>query len=373
MFSFHSHPMKHSSLLPALLFLAGATGCSAQAPLPPPPGVPYATIQPRAVTAPAKWDTDDPAIWINPADRAQSLVVGTDKNTDGALYVYDLDGKVVQRVGDLKRPNNVDIAYGLPLGGKPTDIAVTTEREMLRLRVFRLPDMQCVDRGDLVVFGGDKNRAPMGIALYKRPRDGAMFAIVGGKSGPAEGYLGQYRLADDGTGRVKMTLVRQFGRYSGKKEIESIAVDAELGYVYYSDEMFGVHKYHADPDAPGAGKELALFATSGFTSDHEGISVYKINGGTGYLLVSDQQANRFWIFTREGSPGKPHDHRLVKIIQVATGESDGSDVTSLALGPKFSRGFFVAMSDNKTFHYYAWEDIAGKELKIAPDGVPPKG
>lgn len=326
-------------------------------------------LKPRVVTEPTKYDTDDPAIWINPADKTKSLIVGTDKDSDGALYVYDLDGKIVNRVGDLKRPNNVDIAYGLVLGGKPTDITVTTEREMQRLRIFSLPDMKCVDKGDLVVFDGDKNRAPMGIALYKRPRDGAMFAFVGGKSGPSNGYIGQYRLADDGNGHVKMTLVRQFGAYSGKKEIEAIAVDAELGYVYYSDETFGVRKYAADPDAPDSNKELALFAMSGFASDHEGISIYKINDGTGYLLVSDQQANQFRIYKREGEPGRPHEHKLIKTVPVAAIESDGSDVTSTVLSPKFPNGLFIAMSNGKVFHYYSWDDIAGADLKRAPNGI----
>jgi 3-phytase len=332
------------------------------------PGYRASALQPRIITEPTKHDTDDPAFWI-PADRTKTLIIGTDKDTDGALYAYDLAGKIVKRVGDLKRPNNVDVAYGLLLGGKSTDIAVTTERELNRLRVFRLPDLTAADQGDLVVFNGDPKRAPMGIALYKRPRDGALFAIVGGKSGPAEGYLGQYRLEDDGAGRVKMTLVRQFGAYSGKKEIEAIAVDAELGYIYYSDETVGVHKYHADPDAPDANKELALFATTGFASDHEGISIYKVNDGTGYILVSDQQNHRFQVFPREGAPGKPHDHPVVKIFDVAAIESDGSEVTSTAL-PGYPNGLLVAMSNGKVFHYYPWDDIAGRDLQRAPDGVP---
>ncbi len=346
------------------LCLAIATGCAAA------PGktAPEAdALKPRVITEPTRWDTDDPAFWI-PADRTKTLVVGTDKNSDGALYVYDLAGRIVQRVGDLKRPNNVDIAYGLILGGKPVDIAVTTEREMDRLRIFALPDMRCVDRGDLVVFSGDRNRLPMGIALYKRPKDGALFAIVGGKSGPAEGYLGQYRLEDDGTGHVKMTLVRQFGAYSGKKEIEAIAVDAELGYVYYSDETHGVHKYPADPDAPDANKELALFATTGFASDHEGISIYKFDDGTGYILVSDQQNNAFRVFPREGTAGKPHDHPFLKSVNVSAIESDGSEVTSTAL-PGYPHGLFVAMSNGRVFHYYSWDDIAGPDLRKAADGV----
>lgn len=262
-----------------------------------------------------------------------------------------------------------DLAYGLTLAGKSVDIAVTTERELQRLRVFTLPDMTPVDKGNLIVFNGDATRAPMGIALYKRARDGAIFAIVGGKSGPTDGYLGQYRLGDDGAGNVTISLVRQFGRYSGKSEIESIAVDAELGYVYYSDEGFGVRKYHVDPDAPDAGRELATFGTSGFAADHEGISIYKIKDGTGYILVSDQQANRFQIYKREGEPGRPHEHPLIKTVPVSTIESDGSEVTSLSLGPKFPHGLFVAMSEGRVFHYYSWDQIAGNDLKRAPDGM----
>ena len=357
----------HSNLLLATLLLAlpFSVACAPAMRTPAPDA-----LKPRVVTGPTQHDTDDPAIWIHPTDRAKSLVIGTDKDTDGALYVYDLEGKIVNRVGGLKRPNNVDLAYGFLLKGKPTDIAITTEREMQRLRVFSVPDMKGLDKGDLVVFDGDKTRAPMGIALYQRPRDGALFAIVGGKAGPATGYLAQYRLADDGTGQVKMSLVRQFGAYSGKKEIEAIGVDAELGYVYYSDESFGVRKYAADPDAPDAGKELAVFGTTGYAHDHEGISFYKFTNGTGYILVSDQQADRFRIYKREGEPGRPHEHTLVKTVPVSAIDSDGSEVTSLALGPKFPHGLFVAMSLGKVFHYYAWEDVAGTDLKIAPSGVP---
>lgn len=322
------------------------------------PGYRAEALRPRVVTEPTRHDTDDPAIWINPADPAKSLVIGTDKNKDGALYVYDLDGKIVRTVDGLQRPNNVDIATGFTLGCRTVDLAATTEREAHRLRVYTLPDMNPVDRGDLVVMGNDPARAPMGIAFYKRPRDGTLFVIVGGKSGPAQGYLAQYRVEDDGTGHVKLTLAREFGAYSGKKEIEAIAVDAELGYVYCSDETVGVRKYAADPDAPDAGRELALFGTTGFTSDHEGISIYKHADGTGYVIVSDQQANRFQVFPREGLPGRPHEHPMLKAFPVAAIESDGSEVTSTPLGGKFPHGLFVAMSNGKVFHFYSWDDIA---------------
>lgn len=323
-------------------------------------------ISPLVVTEAVQYDTDDPAVWVNPADASKSLILGTDKNQDGALYVFDLQGKIVQDkvVRKLQRPNNVDIEYGLVIGGKKTDIAVVTERMTHKLRIFSLPDMKPIDGGGLPVFEGETGaefRDLMGISLYKNPQ-GAIYAIVGRKSGPTNGgYLWQYLLEDNGKGEVKATLVRKFGTYSGKKEIESIAVDDQLGYIYYSDEGVGVRKYYAEPTK--GNDELALFAKTGFSEDHEGISIYQLTPTTGYLLVSDQGANKFHIFSREGTKGNPHEHPLLKIVEVKATQSDGSETVSTSLGKLFPKGIFVTMSNNKTFHLYRWEDIAGKELK----------
>ena len=323
-------------------------------------------VRPVVVTQPVRYDTDDPAIWVNAQDPAKSLVIGTDKDSDGGLYVFDLQGKEVpgKSVHGLKRPNNVDLAYGLKLGGQRTDFALVTERETGKLRAFRLPDMQPLDHGNLDVFvgGAEGERMPMGIAIYTRPADGAMFAVVGRKTGPKEGYLTQYRLADDGTGQLTMTLVRTFGTWSGKKEIESIAVDNELGFIYYSDEGVGVRKYYADPEKGNT--ELALFAKTGFTEDHEGISIYKTGPKTGYILVSDQGASQFRFFPRQGTAADPNSYPELKAVKVAAHFSDGSDVTNVPLNAQFPHGLFVAMSDNKTFHYYRWEDMLGKDVKV---------
>jgi 3-phytase len=317
-------------------------------------------VRPRVVTEEVKHDTDDPAIWINRADPAASLVLGTDKHADGALYVFGLDGKIHRDkvVRGLVRPNNVDVAYGLMVGGRPTDIAVVTERYAHRLRVYRLPDLAPIDGGGLPVFAGEAARDCMGIALYTRRGDGAIFALVSRAPdrAPTEGYLHQYRLIDDGTGTVRAVFTRAFGAWSGQKEIEAIAVDQELGYVYYSDENFGIRKYHADPAAKDAADELAVFGRDGFTEDREGISIYPTAPGRGYLLVSDQQANAFRVFAREGTPGQPHDHRCLHSIEVSTIESDGSEVTPVAL-PGFPGGLFVAMTNGRTFHFYAWDDL----------------
>lgn len=320
-------------------------------------------LVPAVVTEPVLNDSDDPAIWINRDDPAQSLIVGTDKgDTTGALYVFRLDGTrdTARTRFPLKRPNNVDIVQGGVFGNDTLDLAVATERGAMALRVFRLPDMTAIDGGGIPVFDGDASRAPMGIALWRRHSDGAVFAIVGGKGGPTEGYLWQYRLDRDSAGVIRGTRVRAFGAYSGKKEIEAIVVDRTLGYVYYGDETVGIRKYRADPDAPDAARELALFATRGFVQDHEGMGIYATSDSTGYLVASDQQGRRLQLFPREGSDGDPHRHPSIATIPVAALETDGVEVTATPLGARFPAGAVVMMSTNRTFHVYDWRDIAAR-------------
>lgn len=324
-------------------------------------------VIPVVVTEKVFDDPDDPAIWIHPQIKDSSLIIGTDKHKlNGGVYVFNLSGKIDphRTITGLRRMNNVDIAYGLPLGKSKTDIAVATERDRNVIRIFSLPAMQPIDGGGLEVFSNDTSRHPMGVALYTRPSDNAIFAIVGRKNGPAYNYLEQYRLFDNGKAQVAGELVRKFGKYSGKKEIEAIAVDNELGYVYYSDEQAGVRKYYADP-AKG-NEELAFFGAGEYKEDNEGISIYKFPDGTGYILVSDQAANQFKVYAREGEKNNPHLHRIIRSIPFSTIQSDGSDVTSVSL-PGFEGGLFVAMSDDQTFQFYKWADIAKKgKLRILP-------
>ncbi|WP_200977811.1 phytase [Echinicola sp. 20G] len=323
-------------------------------------------VKPTYVTDQVNHDTDDPAIWINPTDPSQSLIVGTDKDADGALYVFNLKGKAIDSltVRNIQRPNNVDIGYGLQLGDKTVDFAVTGERMTSKLRFYSLPDMKEIHPEGIEVYLGEEGpeyRDLMGVAVYHNPENNKHYVIAGRKNGPQDGtYLWQYEIKSE-DGILSLDLVRKFGEFSGNKEIEAIAVDNELGYIYYSDEGVGVRKYYADPEK--GNEQLALFATEGFTKDHEGISFYKLDDQTGYILVSDQEANLFHVFPREGSSSNPHEHQLITKIPTSTVSSDGSETSSTALGPDFPHGLFVAMSDDKTFQIYKWEDMARDTLK----------
>ena len=327
-------------------------------------------IDPVRSTVSLPRDADDPAIWVNHADPARSLILGTMKVAapDGALAVFSLDGRLQHLLKGANRPNNVDVEYGLDLAGTPTDIAVLTERDGRRLRVYAIaPDgsgLRDVSSGTLPILDGAPGAqgGPMGIGLYRRPKDGAIFAIVSPKAGPKSNYLWQYRLSDDGAGQVKATFIRRFGAFSGNGEIEAIVVDDELGYVYYSDERVGIHKWSADPDATDANQELALFGTTGYRREREGLGIYALANGTGYIVSVDQQPGEsvFHIFRREGEPGRPHDHsEEVMTFRGHADATDGVDVTSAALGPDFPVGLMVAMnSSGRNFRFYRWQDIA---------------
>lgn len=102
-------------------------------------------------------DTNDPAIWIHPTNPQESLVIGTDKDTDGGLYVFNLQGKIIKKSEPSRDHNNVDIAYGLQIDGVVTDITAT-ERETNKIRIFSLPDLKPLDNGGIPVFeGGEIN------------------------------------------------------------------------------------------------------------------------------------------------------------------------------------------------------------------------
>jgi 3-phytase len=304
-------------------------------------------------------DPDDPAIWIHPDDPSLSLIVGTNKVElpNGALYVYDLDGKTLQRIGGLNRPNNVDIEQGVRIGGEVFDIAVVTERVAKALRIYSIDSQnrRLSEMAKLSVFEGEDGEFsdPMGIALYKRP-DGATFAIVGRKSGPLDGYLWQYRLESG----PSLRLVRKFGRYSGNGEIEAIAIDDALGYVYYADEGAGIRKYYADPEHADASQELAFFGRTGYTGDREGLAIYPLENGSGYIVSTDQidGKSRYFLYRREGSSGKPHDHsEVVMVLDGSADSTDGIEVSALPLRPALPHGLLIAMnSARRNFLLFKW-------------------
>jgi 3-phytase len=84
-----------------------------------------------------------------------------------------------------------------------------------------------VDLGGIPILQDQPGEAgaPMGMGLYRRPGDGAVFAIVAPKEGPRDGYLWQYRLTEAG-GRIAAQFVRRFGTFSAGTVREDNEIEA---------------------------------------------------------------------------------------------------------------------------------------------------
>jgi 3-phytase len=312
-------------------------------------------IAPDIITEKTLHDTDDPAIWINQYNPEASIVFGTDKDeVNGGVYAFNLEGKIIKEksLTGISYPNNVDIEYGFALNDSTlTDIMVFSEREKHQIRLFSIPDMKPLDNGGFKVFEDETNiemKRPMGVSIYKNPKTGQVSVLVSRKNGPKKGYLYQYELVSDTIG-VKANLLRKIGDFSGKKEIEAIAVDDETGILYYSDEGHGIHKYNADHLK--GDKEIYCFGVEYFKDDIEGIAIAKYKDKS-FLIVSNQQAHTFNVFNAE-------TNAFIKEINLGTIETDGCDVTTFGIGSKFPNGLFVSMNDEKNFFFH---DLAKLKL-----------
>lgn len=317
-------------------------------------------VHPVLRTEPLPDDADDPAIWVHPHDPRLSLILGTSKAraSRGAIGVFDLRGRLLQRIDGIDQPNNIDVAYGFMLGRTRIDIAVATERYASRLRIFRIDParrrlIDCTDPEAARVFAGESGERamPMGIALYQAGR-GEVHAIVSRKAGATQGCLHQYRLVPTRGGRVGVRWLRAFGAFSGKKEIEAVCVDSALGYVYYADEGVGIRKYPVDPRLPE--REIALFATD-YAGDQEGIALYAPPHGTGYLLCTEQRegGSLLHIYPRFGVQRTP-----LLTLQTGADDTDGLDTSAHNFGAPFETGLVAAMnSTGRNFWLYRWADI----------------
>jgi 3-phytase len=74
------------------------------------------------------------------------------------------------------------------------------------------------------------------------------------------------------------------------------------------------------------------------------------------LFASDQQAGELRLFELEGPAEAPHRHALVGRVRFTAQETDGIDLVSTAL-PGFPGGLLVAMSTDRTYHFYGLDDL----------------
>jgi hypothetical protein len=198
--------------------------------------------------------------------------------------------------------------------------------------------------------------AVYGHAMYRSPVTGKTYAIVNSEEGEVE----QWELFDNGSGRVEGSLVRSIDVGS---HTEGCVADEERGDLYIGEEDVAIWKYGAEP-GDGSARQEVDHVGSRLTADIEGLTLYYTGDGTGYLLASSQGSNEFVIYRREGSNDYIGTFKIVSGGGIdGVTDTDGIDVTNVALGSSFPSGVFVAQDGsqsgaNQNFKLVPWEVIA---------------
>ena len=310
---------------------------------------------------------DDPAIWADPQNPAASLIIGTDKKA--GLNLYDMQGRVIQHLPDGKM-NNVDLREGFMLGGQSVVLVTASDRTNKAVAIYRLDTeaRRLVNIADGVQPTGQGD--PYGQCKYRSARSGKTFVFINDSNGEKR----QWELIDVGNGKVRAVRVRDFAFAS---QVEGCVADDASGLLFVAEEDVGLWRLSAEPDGGPAMTMVARITENpALKDDMEGVGLYDLGDGRGYLVASSQGNDSYAVFRREGDQAY-----LGSFIVVADGqrgidgvsETDGLDVTSRNLGPGFEHGAMIAQDgrnvlpgENQNFKYVPWTSIAdalGLELR----------
>ncbi len=171
---------------------------------------------------------------------------------------------------------------------------------------------------------------------------------------------------DAGNGKVKSVLVRET---TFESQTEGCVADDHSGTLFIGEEDVALWRLDAEPE--GGDTKTAVDrvdANPAIKDDLEGVGLYDLGGGRGYLVVSSQGNDTYAVYRREG------DREYLGSFAVAAdgvrgvdgiSETDGLDVSSANLGPGFEHGAMVAQDgrnvlpvQNQNYKIVAWSAIA---------------
>ena len=326
------------------------------------PAAKVAVVRPAHETVPVRSygdAADDPAIWAHPTDPAASLIIATDKKA--GLYLYDLQGKEVQFLADGKM-NNVDFRDGFELGGKQVTLVAASDRTRKAIALYVLDPAA---RRLLPIADGlqpTNLEDPYGLCMYRSPKSGKTYVFINSGDGP----LKQWELVDAGNGKVKSALVRET---TFESQTEGCVADDHSGTLFIGEEDVALWRMDAEPEGGDTRNPVDRVDTNdAIKDDLEGVGLYDLGDGRGYLVVSSQGNDTYAVYRREG------DREYLGSFAVAAdgvrgidgiSETDGLDVSSANLGPGFEHGAMVAQDgrnvlpvQNQNYKIVPWSAIA---------------
>lgn len=298
-------------------------------------------VHPDAETDPvSKKDdaADDPAIWIWGDKPEEGLIVGTNKKW--GLDIYTLKGKrtAAYALGNL---NNVDIISE----NSEYIILAATNRTQQGIDVYhlnKLGDLKVLSQNQIPENAGDI----YGICAYRAAHKGYVIAT------DKDGGIFKWELQQDGT----LELVQQT---KFKTTCEGVVADPEHNRLFVNEEDLGI--WTMDLEDITQNQRVVLHTSRQIRSDLEGISIYKTDSKSGYVIFSIQGKNQYGILDRESLLylGKFKIKGTNKVDGVQ--ETDGLDVNATPT-QDYPKGVLVVQDGdnypyNQNFKIISFEQI----------------
>jgi 3-phytase len=351
-------------------------------------------------------DADDPAFWVHPTDPDKSLISGTIK--EAGLDVYRTDGSLLQSIpiATNSRYNNVDLLYGITLGGTTRDLAVITDRGTDKLHVYAInggsssPLTEVTDSGVPLVFGVTRkinSKTTYGIAGWRNPDTGKGEVFVTQENTT---NLAKLVLTDGGGGKVgyqkvaSISLPDTFTLPNGNTwkpcfnprhpdwtaHAEGMVVDPATGTLWADQEIVGLWKMTTNLTSPQLVHKLTRFGqtytvvngkckiNAGSTSygesylpgDLEGIGLYRLGtSSNGYLIISNQQKSFYTVFSRDGSSYLGTFAIGSSAATDPVDGTDGLDVINVPMGSGYPQGLLVTQDGKDA-------PLGGTNFKLTP-------
>jgi 3-phytase len=302
-----------------------------------------------AVTTANADAADDPAIWQNLANPADSLIVGTDKQA--GVYVYGLDGNVRDFL-NAGRVNNVDLRDGVGINGSVGILVAASDRNDLaaaKLALFRLDPVTAkltpigkVPAGAGEAYGVCFYRDTIGLYAFSVIKDGTIHQVALDTSGATP------------TGKIVRTM--KLGTQS-----EGCAVDERTGRLYVAEEDVGLWRF--DAGVTGSVTPVKIAAADGLNivADAEGVAVAPEGATGGYVIVSSQGDNAYAVY-RLSDDSYAGRFRITAGKFGGAEETDGIEVSVGDFGPQFPGGLVIAQDgvnppSAQNFKLVSWADI----------------
>lgn len=289
---------------------------------------------------------DDPAFWVNPANPAASIMVGTDKKA--GLYSYGLDGKKRHFI-DAGLLNNVDLwpmAEGALVAASDRNDPMNAHIALFAMDMDgRFTPIGKLPAGKGEAYGICVQNGPTAAGeriIFAANKDGTVHEIAIG-------------LGDIGYGSKILRT------WKLPTQIEGCVTNPENGDLYIGEENVGIWRVRtSQPDA-----QMEAFAQvgveDGLVADVEGLAFAARDGKPDLLIASSQGDNAYAVFDADTGAllGR---FRISGGAIGATQETDGIDLVLADGLPGYPGGIFMAQDgDNapsaQNFKMVSWQAI----------------